>query len=132
MRHIAEEQAQAERGGDSADELREPVGDHTSQWEVAGKYKAERHSRIQMSAAEMSSGVDHGGDHQPKDQPDADMSDLPTRDSINHNGAAPGEDQHKRPDTFSDAARSQRRQQYAESPRIPVHFKGLRCSLRPH
>jgi hypothetical protein len=109
MRHSPKEQTEAKRGNKRSQHLREPVGSHSTQWEVASQHKTERHSGIELRAAELSGGVDHRGDHRPKDQSYADMSDLPTGDSINDDGATACEDKRKSPDAFGDTDRSQGR-----------------------
>ncbi len=58
-----------------------------------------------MRAAEMSSGVDHRRDDQPKDQPDANMSHLTARHSVDHDGSTSSEDESECTDPFGDTGR---------------------------
>ena len=82
-----------------------------------------------MRAAEMSGGVDHRGDHQPKNQSYADMSDLPTRDSVNDDGTAACEDKRKCPDAFGDTGRQEPR---ARLRRCARHFSRTSSLLGPY
>ncbi len=52
-----------------------------------------------MRAADVANGVDAEHDHQPEADRHADVAEL-TGLEIDHDGAAPGEDERKRPDRF--------------------------------
>jgi len=75
---------------------------------MPGNHKSKSDGWIEVRPADVPSGIDHCGNHKPKDQPNTYMSDLTMREGIYHDRPAPRKDKRERADTFSNARRHQR------------------------
>jgi hypothetical protein len=60
---------------------------------MARQHKAERDSRIEVGAAQVSSGVDHRRDNEAEDQLNAEVGYLPAGNFIDHDSSASCEDE---------------------------------------
>src|ERR1043166_3759351 len=76
---------------------------------LARQNKAECDCWIEMRAADVAVGVNHGSDHQPEDQTDPDMGDLPGGQLIDHHRAASGKNKAERANALRNECCSQRK-----------------------
>ncbi len=85
------------------------LGKHESRYPVGREFaqrpEGEGDSRVEVSTADVTQGVDEGSDHSPKDETDAQMGDGSTRDRVDYYSTSTREYQHESAYSFCEQFR---------------------------